>query len=187
MAMNDELSPVEQDLAGQLSRLTVDPTPDARKSIMRAVSAARHAEPRAHRWRLRWRVTTAVVAAILVLIAGTVGAFAASTQALPNSPAYTLRGAGEQIRIALASPVGREELRIQFARERFHQVPAIAHRSRSDAMRLINDGSAYLDETRRDLPSLSADEQGQIENQLNQAGQDQQGAQGDLNQGGEQG
>jgi len=94
---------------------------------------------------------------------------------------------GEQIRITLASPVGREELRIQFARERYHQVPAMLPRSRSDAMRLIEDGNHYLDQTRRDLPALSAGEQGQIENQLNQAGQDQQGAQGEVNQGGEQG
>ena len=185
--MSDDLSPAEQDLATELSRLAVDPSPAARDSIMRAVSAARLAEPKAPRWRLRWRVIGAAVAAVLVLVTGTVGVLAASSQALPASPAYSLRGVGEQIRIFFASPVGREELRIQFARERFQQVPAVVHRSRSDAMRLINDGSNYLDQTRRDLPSLSADEQGQVESRLNQAGQDQQGAQDELNQSGEQG
>lgn len=187
MAVNDDLSPAEQDLARELSGLAIDPSPAARESIMRAVSAARVAEPKAPRWRLRWRVMTAAVAAVLVLITGTVGVLAASSQALPDSPAYSLREAGEQIRIAFASTVGQEELRIQFARERFRQVPAVVHRSRSEAMRLINDGSNYLDQTRSDLPSLSAREQGEVESQLNQAGQDQQGAQDELNQSGEQG
>jgi hypothetical protein len=187
MAMSDDLSPAEENLAGALSRLGLDPSPAARESIMRAVSAARLVETRRPRLLVRWRVLLAAGAAVLVLITGAVGVLAASSQALPGSPAYSLRGVGEQIRITFASPVGREELRIQFARDRFKQVPAIVHRSRSDAMRLINDGRSYLDLTRRDLASLSADEQGQVESQLNQAGQDEQAAQGQLNQGGEQG
>ena len=187
MAMNDDLSPSEQNLAGELSRLAVDPSRATSESIMRAVSAARLVDTRRPRRQLRWRVMTAAVAAALVLFTGTVGVLAASSQALPDSPGYSLRGVGEQIRITFASPVGREELRIQFARDRFRQVPATVHLSRSDAMRLINDGRSYLDQTRGDLPSLSADEQGQVQNQLDQAGQDEQAAQGELNQGGEQG
>ena len=185
--MTDDLSPTEQDLARELSGLAVDPSPAARESIMRAVSAARHAEPKAAARRLRWRVMTAAVAAVVVLITGTIGVLAASSQALPDSPAYSLRGAGEQIRITFANRVGQEELRIQFARDRFQQVPAVVHRSRSAAVRLITDGGNYLDGARRDLPSLTADQQGQVQNQLNQAGQDQQAAEQQLNQNGEQG
>lgn len=181
--MNDDLTPAEQDLARKLSGLAVDPSPAARESIMRAVSAAGVAEAQAapHR-RPRWRVMAALVAALLLLITGTVGAMAASSQALPDNPAYALRGAGEQIRIALANPLGKEELRIQFARERFQQVPSIVHRSRSAASRLIIDGRAYLDQAHNNLLSLSPEEQGQVETQLNQAGQDQHGAQNQLNQ-----
>lgn len=187
MAMNDDLSPAEQELARELSGLAIDPSPAARESIMRAVSAARLARPKAPRWRLRWRVMTAAVAAVLLLITGTVGAMAASSHALPDSPAYSLRGAGEQIRIAFASPLGREELRIEFARDRFKQVPAVVQMSRSDASRLIADGSAYLDKAHRDLQSLSADEQGQVENELNNAGDDEKAAQDQLNQEGQHG
>jgi hypothetical protein len=187
VAVNDDLSPAEQDLARELSGLAVDPSPKARESIMRAVSAARPAEPQAPRRQLRWRVMTAALAAVLALVTGTVGVLAASSQALPGSPAYSLRGAGEQIRIAFASPVGQEELRIQFARDRFQQVPEVVHQSRSDARRLIDDGSNYLAQTRQNLPSLSAGQQGQVQNQLNQAGQDQQAAQDELNQQGQQG
>jgi hypothetical protein len=127
------------------------------------------------------------MAAVLVVITGTVGVLAASSRALPDSPAYALRFAGEEVRLAVASPVGREQLRIGFARDRFQQAQGIVRRSPSDARRLIDDGSNYLEQTRRDLPSLSADQQGQVESQLNQAGQDQQAAQNDLNQSGEQG
>ena len=185
MAMNDDLSAAEQELARELSSLAIDPSPAARESIMRAVSAATQAEAKAPRWRLRWRVMTAAFAAVLVLITGTVGVLAASSQALPDSPAYSLRGVGEEFRIAFASPIGKEELRIQFARDRFKQVPAVVHRSRATATRLIDDGNSYLDQTRRDLPSLSADEQGEVESQLKQAGQDQQGAQDQVNQEGQ--
>jgi hypothetical protein len=134
-----------------------------------------------------WRLAAAALAAALVVITGTVGVLAASSQALPDSPAYALRTAGEQIRLVVASPVGREQLRIQFARDRFHQAEEVVQADRSDARRLIDDGSGYLDQTRRDLPSLSVGEQGQLANQLNQAGQDQKAAEDQLNQQGESG
>jgi hypothetical protein len=187
VAIIDELSPAEQELAHELSRLAVDPNPAARETIMRAVRTAIRAPAPAERWRLRWRVMAAGVAAVLVVIAGTVGVLAASSQALPDGPSYTLRVAGEQVRLVVASHVGREQLRIQFARDRFRQAVQIVNVNRSDARRLVDDGSNYLDQTRRDLPALSTDQQGQMENQLNQAGQDQQAAENQLNQAGDQG
>jgi hypothetical protein len=185
--MTDELSPAEQDLAHELSRLAVDPDPAARETIMRAVRGAVRAPAPAERWRLRRRVMAAGVAAVLLAITGTAGVMAASSQALPDSPAYTLRVAGEQVRLVIDSPVGREQLRIQFARDRFRQAEQIVNVNRSDARRLLEDGGSYLDQTRRDLPSLSSEQQGQVENQLGQAGQDQKAAESQVNQGGDQG
>ena len=130
-------------------------------------------------------MAVATLAAALVLITGTVGAVAASSQALPDSPAYALRFAGEDVRLIVASPVGREQLRIGFARDRFQQATAVVHRSRSAANRLIADGGNYLQQTRVDLPALPTSEQGQVQNQLTQAGQDQQAAEQELNQTGE--
>jgi hypothetical protein len=185
--MNDELSPVERELANQLSGLAADPSPADREAIMRAVRTAVRAPAPAERWRRPWRVAAAAMAAALVVLTGTVGVLAASSQALPDSPAYALRFAGEEVRLVVSSPMAREELRIQFARERFLQAKAVVPRSRSNAKRLIDDGSSYLNQTRRDLPSLPADQQGQVQSQLNQAGQDQQAAEEDLNQEGQQG
>jgi gas vesicle protein len=139
------------------------------------------------RWTLSWRPLTAVVAAVVLLAAGTVGAMAASSQALPTSPAYPLRYAGEGIRLAVASPVGREHLRIDFARDRFRQAKAVVRDNRADAKQLIADGSQYLDQTRRDLSSLSADQQGQVESEINQAGDDQKSAENQVDQQGDQG
>jgi len=185
--MSDELSPTEQELADQLSELAVNPSAVDRDKIMRAVRTAVRAPAPADRWRRPWRLVAAATAVVLVVITGAVGVLAATSQALPDSPAYNLRYAGEQLRLVVASPVDGEQLRIQFARERFHQAQLVAHENRSDAKRLIDDGSNYLDQTRRDLRSLSADEQGQVQNQLNQAGQDQKAAEDQLNQQGDQG
>lgn len=183
---DDELSPEEQDLARELSSLAADPGDARRDSIMQAVRAARQEAAPSATWRLRRRVLAVVSVTALLLIVSTVGALAASSQALPSSPTYGLRFAGEQCRLAIASPVGREELRIQFARDRFHQAQDVVRGNRSVAKRLIEDGRGYLDQTRRDLGALPSGEQGEVQNQLNQAGEDQKAAQGQLNQAGDQ-
>ena len=51
----------------------------------------------------------------------------------------------------------------------------------SEASRLIDDGSVYLDKAWRDLPSLSAADQAQVLEQLTQADEDQEDAQVLLN------
>jgi hypothetical protein len=126
-----------------------------------------------------------VATAVLLVGVGTIGAMAASSRALPNSPAYPLRFAGEGIRLAVASPVDREHLRVDFARDRFRQAREVAPSNRSDAKRLIVDGRDYLAQARSDLPSLSAGEQGEVESEINQAGEDERSAEGQLNQQGE--
>jgi hypothetical protein len=113
---------------------------------------------------------------VLVVIIGTVGVLAASSQALPDSPAYALRYAGERVRLVVASPVGRVELRIQFARDRFHQVEHVVQQNRSNATQLIADGSSYLEQAWRDLPSLSAGDRSRVQEKLNQADEEQESA-----------
>ena len=181
--MMDDLSPSEEQIARDLSALAADPSPASRSSIMQGVRAARRTAPSG----MRWRLLIAVAAAVLLLASGTVGAMAASSQALPNSPAYPLRFAGEGIRLAVASPVDREHLRIDFARDRFRQAKEVVRDNRADANQLIVDGREYLDQTRRDLSSLSADQQGQVESEINQAGEDQKSAESELDQQGDQG
>ena len=185
--MSDDLSPAERELARRLSGLGADLSPAASDSIMRAVRTARRAPVTGLRFQLRWRLPVALAAAALLVVTGTVVVLAASSEALPHSPAYTLRFVGEGVRLAVASAVGRERLRIQFARVRFQQADQVVHENLSDARRLVDDGGVYLNQTRRELPSLTADEQGQVENQLHQAGQDQQAAEDQLNQEGQQG
>ena len=187
MEMMEELSPSEQEIARELSTLAADPSRASWDSIMQGVRAARRTSSPRVRWHLSWRLLIAVAAAVFLLGSGTIGAMAASSQALPHSPAYPLRFASEGIRLAVASPVEREHLRIDFARDRFRQAREVVRENRSDAKRLIVDGRDYLDQTRRDLSSLSADEQGQVENELNQAGDDEKAAEDQVNQLGEQG
>jgi hypothetical protein len=183
--MTDELSPAERELAGDLARLGDDPSPAARSTIMQAVRSAVRAETPVRRWRLRWRLAGVALAALLVLVIGAVGGVAASSQALPNSPGYPLRYVGEAARLAASDPVGREHLRIKFARDRFSQAQQLVRDNRADAKRLVADGSDYLNQAQSNLPSLSVDEQGQVENELDQAGQEESAAQDQVNQSGE--
>jgi hypothetical protein len=185
--MIDELSTAEQEIADRLWTLAADPGRETRDSIMQRVRAASHVTAPRLQQHLRPRIALVGILAAALLVVSSVGAVAASSQALPDSPAYTLRFTGEQVRLAVASPIGREDLRIQFARDRFHQAQEVLSESRSDAKRLIQDGGDYLVQARHDLSSLSAGEQGQVETQLNQAGADRAAAENQLNQSGAQG
>jgi hypothetical protein len=180
----NDLSAVERQLAEEISRLAVDPTPERRAAILRAVRVSQASQPSqlgSRRWAL------AAVGAIALLLVGTVGAAAASTDALPSSPTYPVRGVVEQSRIWLAGPAAKEQLRIEFAKSRFAQaLSALTHGDRSDADVLVRDGSQYLDDARNDIGTVPAGEQGSVQNQLNQAQNDEQQAEDQLNQQGKQ-
>lgn len=167
--MSEELSPAEQKLASELANLATDPDHATRGAIMRAVMQATYPEVSPH-WLFRpWRLLAAVAAAVALLATGTVGAFAASRNAVPNSPAYQVRLTGENVRLALADQKDREQLRIDFADERFRQAHEIAHNDRADAQLLLRDGRRYLTQARDDLHALSPNEQEDVQNQLNHA------------------
>jgi hypothetical protein len=185
MEMTDELSPAEQDLAAELSNLASDPSTTARAEIMHAVVAAARPTDRVRRLPWAWRTAVAVPLALIMVLATTVFAFAASSTALPDSPAYGIRSAGEHVRLTILGPTDRELLRIAFAREHFRQAQDVVHRNRSDASQLLSDGRAYLDDARNQLPSVPAGEQGQVENELDQAGQEQTQTENQVGQQGE--
>jgi hypothetical protein len=180
----DGLSASERELANQVSRLAVDPTSDRRAAIMRAVLVAQASKP-SPLGRPRWALAAA--GAIALLLFGTIGVAAASTEALPSSPTYPVRGLVEHSRIYLAGPSGKEQLRIDFAKDRFAQaLSALMRSDRSDADLLLRDGRQYLDDARNGLGTVSAGEQGSVQNQLNQAQNDEHQAEDQLNQQGQQ-
>ena len=186
MELNDEgLSATEKRLAGELAALGVNPGPEKHAAIMAAVRRSQQAPPSAI---VRWRLGLVGLGAAALLALSSVGAVAASRDAVPSSPTYSLRFAGEQARLALASPVGREQLRIDFANARTNQARAILKQGgRADAKGLLRDSRGYLNQAKQDLGSLPANEQGQIQNQLNQAEANEDQAEFQLNQDGAQG
>jgi hypothetical protein len=183
MDLSDELSPLETSLASELAGLVEDPDEATRRSIMRAVMQAplpvHAARPRVHR---ATRFALALVAAVLLLVMGATAALAGSSHAVPTSPAYGLRLAGEDIRLTFAQPKQREELRIGFARDRFQQARDIARSDHHNARLLVAGGHEYLAQVRSSLGSLSADEQGEVENELDQASQDENDTQNQVGQ-----
>jgi hypothetical protein len=185
MELNDSLSPDEAKLAAELSQLAADPTAERRAAIMAAVRAS----PAGPRPVLgRWRVALAGAVAVAILTGSVVSALAASSGALPSSPAYSLRLAFERCSITLAGPADGEQLRISYATERIAQARATLSRGdHSDAGALLRDSRAYLTETRKDLGTLPQGEQGQVQNQLDQAQADQHQAEAQLNQDRQQG
>jgi hypothetical protein len=186
MELNDEgLSAAERELAGELAALGVSPSPETSAAIMAAVRRSQDVRPSAVR---PWRPALIVFGAAALLALSSVGALAASTDALPSSPTYSLRFAGEQARLALASPAGRERLRIDFANARINQARAILkHGGLADAKSLLRDSRGYLEQTKKELAGVPPNEQGQIQNQLNQAEANEHQAELQLNQDGAQG
>jgi hypothetical protein len=95
-----------------------------------------------------------------------------------------IRVTGEDIRLALAGPKQRQDLRVGFARDRFQQAREIARTDRADARQLVSDGRGYLAQTRSELSSLSANEQGEVQNELDQAESDAADAENQVDQAG---
>jgi hypothetical protein len=185
MELDDQdLTLEERRLAAELGALAEDAGAERRNRIMAAVRSS-HAPRRAVLGP--WRVALAGLGAVGILMASTGGAVAASGDALPNSPNYSLRTFGEQVRLALADPSGREKLRIAFANARINQAQAILPHDRANAKGLLRDSRQYLNQTRNELGSVPAGQQGQIQDQLNQAEAAEHQAEAQLDQSGDQG
>ena len=185
MELDDQyLSGDERHLAAELGGLARDAGAERSARIMAAVRSA-HAPRRAVFGP--WRVALAGLGAVGILMASTGGAVAASGDALPSSPNYSLRMFGEQVRLVMADPSARERLRIAFANARIAQAQMILAHDRSNAKGLLRDSREYLTQTRNDLGSVPAANQGQIQNQLNQAEAAEHQAEAQLNQNGDQG
>jgi hypothetical protein len=186
MELNDEgLSAAERQLGSELAGLGVSPGPEKRAAIMAAVRRSQDVRPSVVR---RWRLALVGFGAAALLALSSVGAVAASTDALPSSPTYSLRFVGEQARLALASPAGREQLRLDFANARINQARAILRQgSLADAKSLLRDSRGYLAQTKKDLAGLPPNEQAAIQNRLNQAEANENQAELQLNQDGAQG
>ncbi len=184
MGLDDQdLSPDERRLAAELEKLAVNPTPERRASIMTAVRAA---QLPSHFIIGRWRVVLAVIGAAAILMASTVGAVASSGDALPSSPSYSLRVFGEQVRLALSDTTTREHLRIAFAKTRIAQAQAILGQGDvANAKGLLHDSHRYLTDARKDVGSLPRNEQGEIENELDQAEAQENETESNLEQEGE--
>lgn len=180
-----EMTVEERNLATELAGLVDDPSAARRARILKAV----HAAPSPRRAGISaWRVAIALAAALAVVAVSSVGAIAASGDALPSSPSYGLRSFGEHVRLAFANPSTREQLRLSFAQSRIAQAQsALVHGDRSNARGLLHDSAQYLADTRQDIGQLGSDEQGHVENQLNEEESQQNHAEGQLNQQGEQG
>jgi hypothetical protein len=180
-----DLSPQEQGLAAELAHLIGEPSPQRRARIMAAVRTA--PAPRTEPILRPWRLVLAGVAAIGLLLASAVGAVAASADALPSSPNYSLRQLGEQVRLTFAEPKSREELRISFAESRISQAQsALRHGDRSNARGLLADSRTYLQQARQNLSNLPSDEQGEVENDLSRADASENQTQTELDQEGDQ-
>jgi hypothetical protein len=122
--MQPEPTPDELALAPGIAMLAQDPSEAARARIMAAVRSApmpATASPRRTAAGGRWRLALVGFGAAGLLVVASVGALAASSDALPNSPAYRLRLFEENLRVAVADPRQQSRLHLQFAAEKVRQ------------------------------------------------------------------
>jgi hypothetical protein len=119
-----EPNPDEMALGARIAELAQDPSDGARARIMAAVRNA-PTPATATRRRIaggsRWRPVLVGFGTAALLLFASVGALAASSDALPNSPAYKLRLFEENVRVAVADPREKPRLHLQFAAERVRQ------------------------------------------------------------------
>jgi hypothetical protein len=165
--VSEDLSPDERRVADEIASLITHPDPATEEAIMRAVMGAIPVASRPRKLR-QWR-PLALAAAVLALLAVGLGAVAASGNAIPTTPAYQLRLATEDMRLAIAGQKDRDLLRIRFALDRFGQARAIAPNNPAAAQRLFEDGHRYLMDAAADVSSLSHDDQSQLQVQLQRA------------------
>ncbi len=153
---NSEPTDEELALGTRIAQLARDPSGEARARIMAAV---RNAPALATPSRQpifaggRWRFVLVGLATAGLLLAASAGALAASSDALPRSPAYRLRLIEENLRVAVADPREQPRLQLQFAAERARQA--------QEQIRLGDAGVAaeLLSDCRRELSDAQLEAQ----------------------------
>jgi gas vesicle protein len=149
----------ELHLGARIANLAQDPSAEARARIMAAVrSTPLPATPPRRRIGMghRWRTALVGFGASGLLFGATAGALAASSDALPSSPAYGLRRVEENLRVAVANQREQPRLRLQFAAEKLGQAKAQARRGDvSDAAKLLSDCKNDLEQARAELQEVS--------------------------------
>jgi hypothetical protein len=112
------------------------------------------------------RLATAMPLAIVLIIVGTIGAFA-SPSALPDSPLYALRNLREAVEIRLAAtPVQRASLSLTFAQQRADQLVHVARDKGASATvieSLLRDITSRIRAADTEARGVGADAQAQLQ------------------------
>jgi hypothetical protein len=167
---DDNLSPESVELAERLRQTVADPSPERQRRIMAGVRSRwpDNVPSRTAWWSMRRGLAAALVAAVALLAIGTATAMA-SSHALPNDPSYRLRGVIEQVRIGVSDPAGREQLRLDFARQHTGEALAIAHERPDLAAILVADSRRYLQDAGAGLDAVPQSSRAEFESELQQA------------------
>ena len=184
---DDLLSPSQRQLGDELRRLVAGPSPQVSARLMAAVRAAPRPAAPPRQPMSPWRRVAIVGAAAFALVGGGAGAMVASAHALPGSPTYPLRLAGERLRLTFASPSEKERLRISFARDRLNQATAAtASGDRTVAKDLLRGSQAYLHDATQNLGDVERAQGGEVQGELRTVGDQQKAADAQLQQQGQQ-
>src|ERR1700682_4206857 len=163
MGVDDDLTPAqptpdELRVGALITNLAQDPSDEARARIMAAVRSApmpATAPRRRVAMGSRWRMALVGFGATGLLFSASAGALAASSDALPRSPAYGLRRFEENLRVAVADSHQQPRLHLQFASERLRQAKAQLRRGDvSDAARLLSDSKHDLEDAQTELQNI---------------------------------
>jgi len=186
LAPHDVLTPGQRRIGAELGTLVEGPSPAASARLLAAVRAAHRSAPQARRLFPIWRRVALVGAGLLVLAGGGVGTLAASSQALPGSPGYAFRLAGERLRLTFAGPTEKERLRIQFASDRLQQAAtASARGDKNVAKDLLHDAGGYLHDANDNVNDATPNERGAVQDEIHALGAQQQAEESQVDQQGQ--
>jgi hypothetical protein len=164
MGVEDDLVPAQPSdeelrIGARIAGLAQDPSDEARARIMAAVRSTPMPAAGSRRrvaMRRQWRVALAGFGATALLLGASAGALAASSDALPSSPAYGLRRFQENLRVAVADQHQQPRLRLQFAAEKLRQAKVEAsHGDVSDAAKLLSDCQHDLEDAQAELHDIN--------------------------------
>lgn len=120
--------------AGKAS--SIEPRPEFRerarhqmRAALREMAEKRERRFSLFRWQPRWAL---VVIAVLVLVVGSSGTVAASTDSMPDEFLYPVKLAAERVRLTLTpSELGKAELYLELADKRVNEIIAMADKGKS--------------------------------------------------------
>jgi hypothetical protein len=147
-----ELEPLLKTVQETISAAAIEPSPEFRQRAANEFQAAIRNMPVKQGWTFKWQLRWVLpVAIILVLLATGSGTVVAATNALPDSPLYSIKMATESVQMAFTfSSEGKADLYSRFIDYRVEEIVQMVEKGDMDLV------AAATDHMNSDIQAIAA-------------------------------